>query len=184
MVYNQDYQKNCFPGKAEKIMPKRSFIPILIALSVMFILSAYPVSAQETDIDSMTDEQLMLLLQAIMQKLEDDESDAGTAEIPGAGTAAGPVAVNDAETGPESKLFRAYGNKKLIVEALPEYMFIRPTEVPRPEKKDEKPAKVGPGKKEDSGGPEPCRVGEQCVPDDWYCRWELTPEGRCACMCG
>ena len=165
-------------------MPKRSFILILIVLSVMFTLSACPVSAQDTDIDSMTDEQLMLLLQTIMQKLEQGEPDAEAAENGGSEPAAGPVADRETETVPESRLFRVYENKKLIVEALPEYMFIRPTEVPRPEKKDEKPAKEGPGKKEDSGGPEPCRVGEQCVSDDWYCRWEINSEGRCACMCG
>lgn len=167
-------------------------IPALLIMifAAIFVLSVSPAFAQDTDIDSMSNEELLLLLQSILQKLEGEGSAGGTAETAGSGSAAGPLAVSETETAPESSLFQVYENKKLIIEALPSYMFIRPEkkeshpEPDDPEDGNSPGGKEDPGQKEDPGGPEPCRVGEQCVPDDWYCRYELFPDGACRCMCG
>ena len=158
-------------------MMKRSFILLVIALSMMAVFSVSPVSAQEPDVDSMTNEELLLLLQSIMQKLEQDET-------PSSEPTPGPVAVKDPETEPEVRLFRTYDNKKLIVEALPEYMFIQPTEAPKPEKKEkEKPKENSNGsKKEDSHGA--CPPKTLCSYPDYYCTYDITPDGECVCMCG
>lgn len=164
-------------------MKKRIFALILTVFSSLLILSVSTAFALDADIDSMSNEELILLLQSILQKLEGE----GTAETE---SAAGPLTANDEATAAESRLFQVYKNKKLITEALPSYMFIRP------EKKDERPETTDsgdpgtpgetdtPGQTEDPGGPEPCREGEMCVPDDWYCRYELSPDGVCRCMCG
>ncbi len=165
---------------AEEKMKKRVFILIIAFLSAAAVLSFGSVSAQDTDLDSMTDEQLMTLLRAIMQKLEERQPSAETPEITEPDPAGTPLAGNDPEAALKGKAFRIYDNKKLIIEGLPSYMFVRP------EENEEEPEKPVPGKKkkEDPGDPSSCPVGAQCVDDDWYCRWELSPDGECRCMCG
>ena len=155
-------------------MMKRSFILLIVVFSMMFVQATAPVSAQEPDVGSMTNEELLLLLQSIMQKLEQDET-ASPEPTPG------PVAVQE----PEVRLFRIYDNKKLIVEALPEYMFIQPTEAPKPEKKAPNKENNGGGSKDDHGDPGVCPPREPCKPgSDIYCNHYITPEGKCVCMCG
>ena len=159
-------------------MMKRSFILLVIALSMMAVFSVSPVSAQEPDVDSMTNEELLLLLQSIMQKLEQDEPHSSE-------PTPGPVAVKETETEPEGRLFRTYDNKKLIVEALPEYMFIQPTEAPKPEKKAPNKENNGGGSKDDHDDPGACPPKTPCKPgSDIYCNHYITPEGKCVCMCG
>jgi len=67
--------------------------------------------------------ELEALLTAIMQKLQQEEN-AGTATQKPAGTM---VPVNDE---PENEIWE---NKKLIIEGLPSYMFIQPTQPVKPE---------------------------------------------------
>ena len=141
----------------------------------MLVLSVTPVFAQEADISNMTNEQLLLLLQSIMQKLEQDETSSETVETASSGPAGGPLAVNDTETAPTFRLFRIYENKKLIIEALPDYMFVQP------EKETEEPEKEKKKDKDDDDGT--CPPLSLCAPGI-YCSYYVTPEGKCVCMCG
>ena len=100
-------------------MKKRHSFLIIIAVLSMLIFSASFVSAQEIDVETMDNAELMALLQAIMQKLETD----GSAEPVSEGTAEEPV-VNLTEE-PAPARFEIYENKKITVEALPAYMFIQ-----------------------------------------------------------
>lgn len=101
---------------------KISFLSGLFAVLVLLAISASSSAAQDVDISGMDDAQLLMLLQAIMQKMNtSEESAAGTS----AAAAAEPVRHS------------IWKNKKLSVEALPDYMFIRQPEedesVPRKE---------------------------------------------------
>lgn len=115
-------------------------ISILFFLSaVMFMLSFICVSAQEIDVDSMDNEQLTTLLLQILDKLQQEEtpaadtvSEAKSSETPVPTATLAPVI----ETEPETMSFSVYENKKLTAEALPAYMFIRPTQPPKPERGD------------------------------------------------
>lgn len=102
-------------------MRKRTFFLIIISLLSMFTVSFASVSAQSIDVDSMDDAQLLALLQAILQKLEDDETD----ETPAAEPAETPEAILMEEPAQDPISFEIYENKKLTVEKLPDYMFIR-----------------------------------------------------------
>ena len=164
---------------AEEIMKKRIFILIIVFLSAAAVLSFGPVSAQDTDLDSMTDEQLMTLLRAITQKLEERQPSADTSEITEPDPAGTQQAENDPETALKGKAFRIYDNKKLIIESLPSYMFIRPVE------NEEEPEEPVPGKKKEGhGDPASCPAGTLCDDYDSYCIWVLTPDGECSCTCG
>ena len=87
----------------------------------MFIVSFASVSAQDIDVDNLDNEELLALVQAIMQKLENEGSAELTAEEPEQ------PAVTDfgEESGPDPVGFEIYKNKKIMVEALPAYMFIQ-----------------------------------------------------------
>ena len=102
-------------------MGKKHFVFILLFFLVIFTLLA-AVSAQDVDIDSMDREQLLMLIQLIQSKLLNDEP----ADVPDAEATPepkGPV-IPAATPTPELKIFSIYENKKLMIEALPEYMFI------------------------------------------------------------
>ena len=115
-------------------MIKNSFLVIFAVVLAVFVFAFGSVSAQDVDLDSLSNEQLMMLLQSIMQKLEADtnaeptdqaaetESDASetkTAEntIPGPTEMTKPAA--------EKKQFQIYENKKLIIGRMPDSMFVR-----------------------------------------------------------
>ena len=119
--------------------------------------------------------ELEALLMAIMQKLDQKEETEAAPEKP-AGTM---VPVSEAGEKEENSI---WDNKKLIIEGLPEYMFIQPTEAPKPEK----PAPNGgnPGGGNSGGGNPPSRscdgrpgvcsdgTREQCVCDIYgNCYW-------------
>ena len=91
-------------------MKKRSLFLLMVVLSAMFAVSVSSVSAQDTDIDSMTNEQLLLLMQSVLQTLEQGETSVPTDEAAPSEAAAGPLAVDETET----ELFEIYENKKLI----------------------------------------------------------------------
>ena len=115
-------------------MIKNSFLVIFAVVLAVFVFAFGSVSAQDVDLDSLSNEQLMMLLQSIMQKLEADtnaeptdqaaetESDASetkTAEntIPGPTEMTKPAA--------EKKQFQIYENKKLVIGRMPDSWFIR-----------------------------------------------------------
>ena len=85
----------------------------MIAVIAFLTVAAASVTAQDIDVENMDNSDLMALLQAILQKLEDD----GSEVVPATGTAE--------EYSPDPGRFEVYKNKKLTIEHLPEYMFIR-----------------------------------------------------------
>ena len=119
-------------------MRKNIFIPVLLAVLVMLMVSLVSVSAQEIDVNSMDNEQLTALLMQILYMLQQEEEPAAD-PAPEAGSQETPVPV--IETDPEMMIFSVYDNKKLTVEALPAYMFIQPTKPPEPEPQPESGSK-------------------------------------------
>ena len=112
--------------------------------------------------------ELEALLTAIMQKLQQEEN-AGTATQKPAGTM---VPVNDE---PENEIWE---NKKLIIEGLPSYMFIQPTQPVKPEPDGGgNPGGGNPPSRSCSGEPTICYDGreryyQQCVCDVYgNCYW-------------
>ena len=102
---------------------------ILFAILAMFTILAGAASAQSVDVDSMSNEELMVLLQSIMQKLErDTETDE---EEKGAETGAISITVSTSkapaaqEMPRETKKHTIYKNKKLVVGHMPDSWFIR-----------------------------------------------------------
>ena len=133
----------------------------VLAVLTVFIFSA---SAQQIDVDSMDNEQLTTLLLQILDKLQQEETpaadtafEAKSSETPAPTATLAPVI----ETEPETMSFSVYENKKLTAEALPAYMFIRPTQPPKPERGD--------GDTSESGGTntssEDCYI--YCANLDW-----------------
>lgn len=96
-------------------MNQRNLFLILIAVFLLLFITAALVSAQDIDVDNMDNAELLALLQAILQKLEVDETEEKTAEEPA------PAAAPDSD--PVG--FETYENKKITVEPLPAYMFIQ-----------------------------------------------------------
>ena len=127
---------------------------------MMLILPVLCVSAQDVDLSNMDNAQLMMLLQAIMQKLEQGESD-GEAVTP----------VPEIVLTPEAagKIFSIYENKKLILERMPDWYFNRgPNTV---EEEDDNPPD-NPGKKKKT--PPECEnycAYEACPWADLLCYW-------------
>lgn len=156
-------------------MKKSCFTLLIVVLSALVLLAAAPISAQEIDFDSMTNAELLLLLQSIMSKMEQGEPIPETVEPASPEPTPGPLAENQTETEPEIRLFQVYENKKLIIEALPSYMFIQPTKEVNEPDTDEK---------NNDGNDDFCPPIEPCVPgSDDYCEQWVTPEGTCVCMC-
>ena len=102
-------------------MRKKDLFLIIISVLTLFVAPFVSVSAQEIDIENMDNAELLALLQAIMQKLEDDGSAESITEEPEPTASAIPTAESD----PDPVGFEIYETKKLTVEKLPDYMFIR-----------------------------------------------------------
>ena len=98
-------------------MRKKIFL-IMIGILALLTVSVCSSFAQDIDISNMDNTQLMALLQAIMQKLEEETAD----ESPEA-----PVVTMVPETAdtPEPAGFRIYTNKKLVIGRMPDWYFIR-----------------------------------------------------------
>ena len=110
-------------------MKQKGFILILLAVLSLSALLAGTVAAQDVDVSTMSNEELMVLLKSIMQKLEQDtaadteEQEPETAETPVPTSA--PTALPAAETAPEPVKHSIYENKKLSREPLPDSWFIK-----------------------------------------------------------
>ena len=143
-------------------MKNNRLILLILTIIAIFILSAGAASAQDVDIENLDSEQLTTLLLQIMQKLEQAEEPEKEPET-SAGTI---VSESDSAGEPENSIWK---NKKLVIEALPGYMFIQPTEEAKPEK-DNTPEHYEnePGRDNIDGGP---------------CHWTLW-EGKWYCMKG
>ena len=119
-------------------MRNRRFFLVLSAVLAMFAFLFVSASAQDIDVEGMDNEQLTALLMQILTKLQqEEEPEAEISETP-APTAA-PVRAADPEAIEEVIQITIYENKKLIVEALPGYMFIQPTQEPIPDSNGSQP---------------------------------------------
>lgn len=128
-------------------MKKRTIILLLTVILTISTVSIASVSAQDIDIDNLDKEQLMLLMQAISQKLQEEESSAGeeadtaandpSAADPAKDTEASELKTLGSRSGiftaaekqvtqvKEAKKYQIYENKKLVISRLPDSMFVR-----------------------------------------------------------
>ena len=111
-------------------MRKKGAYLILSLAAALFMLFCFSASAQDVDIDNMTNEQLTQLLQAIMQKLETNNA-ASPAEVPSVTVQENTESVPTPETAEtsgqstEKRQFQIYENKKLVIGRMPDSYFIR-----------------------------------------------------------
>ena len=96
---------------------------ILLFLLLLISMTFSAVSAQDIDINSMDSAQLTALLQQILIKLQQEEDPAAVL----------PVNIPFAPEEPQKPAITVWLNKKLMIEALPDYMFIQKA----PDKDDE-----------------------------------------------
>ena len=111
-------------------MRKKGAYLILSLAAALFMLFCFSASAQDVDIDNMTNEQLMQLLQSIMQKLEADNAASPANETGGTEPAeiektAVPEPAENSVPAAEKRNFRIYENKKLVIGRMPESYFYR-----------------------------------------------------------
>lgn len=119
-------------------MKNKSILLCLVAFLMTFLVFTGVISAQNVvDVEGMDNEQLTTLLLQILDKLQQKEEPEAEAQVTPALTAT-PVPTAEPETIEEVIQITIYDNKKLIIEALPGYMFIQPTEPAKsePEKND------------------------------------------------
>ena len=148
-------------------MKMKRLIPVVLTLLALFIMAAGSVSAQSVDIENMSNEQLMQLLLQIMNRLESE----GSEETP---EPSAPMVPTPTPTIVPTA-FSIYELKKLIIEALPGYMFVQPEEHSEPD-----PQKTDPLKTPTGGIKTPEPVMHDCTPCFWYC----PPNGDlCYCRC-
>lgn len=143
---------------------------ILMIMSVS--AAAY---AQDIDVSSMTNEELTALLQQILTKLQQQED---------------PEAVTPAETpGPraaeETPEFSIWENKKLIIEGLPEYMFIQKSSGNSEDTEDTEDTEDsgepgGPSGPDKTPEPDTHNCPEGCV---WWCPPVQPSLLPCSCHC-
>ena len=146
---------------------------MLFMLLVTLMTFVVCVSAQDIDVDSMSNEQLMQLLQAIMQKLESNETVDGMESLPDDTE----MPVIGVARFSDRKLFTIYENKKLSIEAIPEYMFYQqPDDTTEPEKKEKKDDDSHGWVTDEHG----CEPGEHWICETWglcYCTSEPFEQG-------
>ena len=125
-------------------MNKKSRFLILFTVLAMLSFIIASVSAQEIDVDSMDNEQLTALLMQILDKLQQQEGPEKEVQVTPE-LAVTEVSSAEPERIEEVLQITVYDNKKLIVESLPAYMFIQPTQPPSPQenKKPDSPSKTG-----------------------------------------
>ena len=121
-------------------MKNNSLILLILTVIAIFMLCTGSASAQDVDIENMDNEQMTTLLQQIMQKLQQEEEPMAETdpEPETSSTAATPVPTADSKMTEEVAKITIYENKKLIIESLPGYMFIQPTQKPKPETNEDK----------------------------------------------
>lgn len=179
--------------KKHRTIVKRIVVILsLLITSAFFVMS---VSAQDIDLDNMDDEQLMLLMEAISQKLQkngasaEEGSDTVTNEPSAADQAKGAedtdqktlqstdhsgVSEKQVTRAVEAKKYQIYENKKLIIGRMPDSMFVR------------KP--TGDGGGEDEPVPEDPETPEEehnCPPGATYgCYTDRYGWEHCGCAYG
>ena len=110
----------------EADMKRRNLFLFLIAVLTMLFASIDSVSAQDLDVSDLSNEQLIQLLQAIMQKLDEDETEE-TQEPEPAEPEPASAPVQETTPVPETEIpqFQLYLNKKLTLERIPDDRFIQ-----------------------------------------------------------
>lgn len=109
-------------------MKKRVFL-ILIGILALLAVSVCSSFAQEIiDLSGMDKDQLIQLLESVKRKLESGGPDAPGDDLDPEASAAEVSAIgeNDPESVSDIGRFSVYLNKKLLLEPLPDYYFIRP----------------------------------------------------------
>lgn len=178
----------------ETDMKKRTMIFLLAVILAMLAVSFAAVSAQDFDLDNMDDEQLMLLMQAISQKLQkngasaEEGSDTVTNESSAADQAKDAEdpdqetlqAQSNTSGEPEKQVTRAmeakkyqiYENKKLIIGRMPDSMFVR------------KPTGGGGEEEPEPEGPKTPEEEHNCLPGQTYECYTDIFTGEYICSCG
>ena len=115
--------------KGRNVMKQKRLLLILFTVLILFGIFVGTAAAQNVDVSTMSNEELMVLLQSIMQRLEQntetetEEKGSETVEIP---TSAKDTAGSTKQvTKQESKKYSVYKNKKLVIGRMPESWFIR-----------------------------------------------------------
>ena len=148
-------------------MNKKNIILICIAVMALLTVLTGSISAQDIDVSNMDNAQLLQLLQAIMQKLEEEGAEETDEPLP-AGTEVPIISVARFSDG---KLFKIYENKKLIIERIPDDQFIQKTD-----------------NKENAGTPTPgvpTPDPHGCTPGCSYECWtNIFGRPECGCACG
>ncbi len=147
---------------------------LLIVIVILAAVSFTAASAQDVDISNMDNEQLLQLLQAIMQKL--DASEEPAAETVDTEKSSEVASVMIPAEDPEKGKFSIWSNKKLIIEALPGYMFI-------PKEQDEPSDKPDPKKKQSTPNPPEHYENEPGYDEYGPCSWAFF-DGKWVCMKG
>ena len=110
-------------------MERKRFLFILFAVLILFGIFVGTAAAQNVDVSTMSNEELMVLLQSIMQKLEQDTAaetegkESETAELPASAKDAAGSSKPAAKQ--ETKKYSVYKNKKLVIGRMPDSWFIR-----------------------------------------------------------
>lgn len=99
---------------------KKSLVFIIAILAIM--AASVSSIAQDINIEDMDNAQLIVLLQSIIQKLEEEKEPIEPSAEPVPTAAFIPTIEPEATAEPTA--FQIYKNKKLIISKLPDYMFI------------------------------------------------------------
>ena len=110
-------------------MKRNRVLLILFAIVLMFTIFTGIAAAQSVDVDSMSNEELMVLLQSIMRRLEQDTETTTDEKKPETDTISVTVSTEKEpaiqEVSRESQKHSIYKNKKLVIGRMPDSWFIR-----------------------------------------------------------
>ena len=143
-------------------------ILLIIVVLITIILARGMVSAQEIDIEALDKEEMLLLLQALTQRLQENETEPETEPDPTEVPAPSPT--------PEVKpvrSFKIYENKKLVVSRLPDSMFVRKEDLGGGGEDNEETSKS------DEPSPKTCPRGTE-----WNCAFDVNGNFFCDCFNG
>ena len=110
-------------------MKQKRFLLILFTVLILFSVFVGTAAAQSVDVDSMSNEELLALLQTIMLKLEQNSETDMEGKDSASSITLIPTSTKNGSTtqvtNGETKKHSIYKNKKLIVGRMPDSWFIR-----------------------------------------------------------
>lgn len=153
---------------------------VLFILLFLLTLTCFPASAQDIDVDNMSNEELLTLLQSIMQKMEQNSQSESVQEtvveteepelVPLPAPTAEPEVLPEPEDAVEKRSFAVYENKKLVIGKMPESYFIRIEKGGgEDDKSDDGGGKPYDPKKDPSTNPEPGNCFWSAEQYRWIC---------------